>query len=165
MLGTSSAEALWLLIPALPLGLFVAWSDLATMRIPNKVVLATGGAFLIFGFIAFPFDVYIWRVAAIAVFYAIGAAVFAAGLVGGGDAKYTAAIAPYFAASDISLVLILFSAMLLGAFVTHRIFARIPAIRRLTPDWASWEAGKKFPMGLALSGTLIFYLLIALIFG
>lgn len=165
MLGTTPTEALWLLIPALPLGLLVAWGDLSAMKITNRIVLITGISFLIFGFFAFPFEVYIWRVAHIAIFYAIGAAAFAGGLVGGGDAKYTAAIAPYFAASDFRLVLVLFSAMLLSAFVTHRLFSRIGAVRALTPGWKSWSAGKKFPMGLALSGTLIAYLGVAFFYG
>ena len=49
----------------------------------------------------------------------------------------------------------------LGAFASHRIMRAIPAFRRATPDWASWTHAD-FPMGLALAGTLIFYLLAAL---
>ena len=33
----------------------------------------------------------------------------------------------------------------------------VPPFRRATADWASWTH-KDFPMGLALAGTLIFYL-------
>jgi prepilin peptidase CpaA len=36
----------------------------------------------------------------------------------------------------------------------------VPPLRRVTEDWASWTH-KDFPMGLALGGTLIFYLLAA----
>ncbi len=32
------------------------------------------------------------------------------------------------------------------------------SIRKATATWASWEAGKLFPMGVALAGTLILYL-------
>jgi prepilin peptidase CpaA len=34
----------------------------------------------------------------------------------------------------------------------------VPPLRRALPDWESWNR-KDFPMGLALAGTLIFYLL------
>jgi prepilin peptidase CpaA len=44
--------------------------------------------------------------------------------------------------------------------VTHRIVKHSP-LRRLVPDWKSWNAGRKFPMGLPLGMTLVFYLLLA----
>jgi prepilin peptidase CpaA len=56
------------------------------------------------------------------------------------------------------------SAMLLGAFVAHRALSRLPALRRLTPDWESWQRRDDFPMGLALSGTLLAYLALPLLF-
>ena len=67
-------------------------------------------------------------------------------------------MAPYFVTGDIRIILALFAACLLAAFVAHRIARSIPAVRSATPDWISWNH-IKFPMGLALSGTLIFYLL------
>jgi prepilin peptidase CpaA len=33
----------------------------------------------------------------------------------------------------------------------------VPAVRRATPDWVSWQR-KDFPMGLALVGTFVAYL-------
>jgi prepilin peptidase CpaA len=86
----------------------------------------------------------------------------AAGLFGAGDAKFAAVMAPFFVGADIRLVLGLFSACLLAAFFTHRLGRMIPALRRAFPDWESWTHAK-FPMGLALSGTLIFYLLVPLL--
>jgi len=38
----------------------------------------------------------------------------------------------------------------------------IPAFRRATADWASWTHAD-FPMGLALSGTITFYFVAALL--
>jgi len=58
----------------------------------------------------------------------------------------------------------LFTANLLAAFVAHRI-ARGSGLRRLAPGWKSWSAGKEFPMGLALGGTLAIYLLTAIFLG
>lgn len=156
----SVSEALWLLGPSLPVAVYVAFSDLKTMRIPNISVLVMLGVFLVAGLIALPFQEYLWRLANFAVVLGIGFVANALRLVGGGDAKYAAAIAPFFAFSDIKLVLILFAIMLVSAFVIHRLFRSIGAIRRLTAGWKSWDAGKDFPMGLALSGLLIAYLAI-----
>lgn len=116
---------------------------------------------LIFGFIALPFEVYLWRLVSLCVVLVIGFITNALRLIGGGDAKFAAAIAPFFAASDIREILFLFSATMLAAFVTHRLFAKIGVIRAQTTDWVSWQAGNKFPMGFPLSGTLIFYLAIS----
>ena len=115
--------------------------------------------------IALPVDEYLWRLLQLVVVLVIGFVLNAAGLVGGGDAKYAAAMAPFFARQDGILVLQLFAAMLLGAFVAHRLAKRIPAIRRATAGWKSWDAGRDFPMGLALSGTLIAYLLLPFLVG
>ncbi|MBZ0128034.1 MAG: prepilin peptidase [Rhodobacteraceae bacterium] len=154
----TASEALWLLAPALPVAIYVAFSDLKSMRIPNTSVLVMLGVFLVAGLIALPMEEYLWRLANFAVVLAIGFVANALRLVGGGDAKYAAAIAPFFAFSDIRLVLILFAIMLVSAFLVHRLFRAIGPIRRLTKGWKSWDAGKDFPMGLALSGLLIAYL-------
>ncbi len=133
MTSLSPLAALAFLIPALPIGIWVAWSDMKTMKIPNKAVMALGAGFL----------------------------GNAAGLFGAGDAKFAAVMAPFFIGADARFVMGLFAACLLGAFASHRLAARIPTFRAATADWASWT-NKDFPMGLALSGTLIFYLLAAL---
>lgn len=151
-------STLWLLIPVFPIALWVAYGDLKEMKIRNRSVALTVLCFATFGMFALPFDAYMWRYTHLTIVLAIGFLANMAGLIGGGDAKYAAAIAPFFALADIQFVVFLFSAMLLAAYFTHRVFARIPAVLRATPDWASWRAGKKFPMGLALSGTLLFYL-------
>jgi prepilin peptidase CpaA len=66
--------------------------------------------------------------------------------------------------ADIRFVLALFAACLLGAFATHRGMRALVPVREATADWASWTH-KDFPMGLALSGTLIFHLLTVIWFG
>ena len=64
---------------------------------------------------------------------------------------------------DLRFVLALFAAAIIGAFVSHRTVRAIGPVRAMTSDWASWTH-KDFPMGLALSGTLVFYFLAALWF-
>lgn len=147
------------LLFALPLSLWVAWSDLRTMKIPNKAVIALVAIFVVGGLLLIPFEAWIWRWANFAVVLAIGFVLNAAANVGAGDAKWAAAMALFMRAKDAYFILPVFAAFLLGAFAAHRLLRAIPAVRRLTPDWVSWTR-KDFPMGLALVGTLIFYLVL-----
>jgi prepilin peptidase CpaA len=166
MTSLSPLAALAFLIPALPIGIWVAWSDMKTMKIPNKAVMALGAGFLIIGLGLvltglLPFTAFLWALALGLIVLVAGFLGNAAGLFGAGDAKFAAVMAPFFIGADARFVMGLFAACLLGAFASHRLAARIPTFRAATADWASWT-NKDFPMGLALSGTLIFYLLAAL---
>lgn len=163
MIHTSAATALWFLPFALPIAIWVAWSDMKFMRIPNKAVLALTAVFLVVGLAALPLEVWAWRWTHLLVVLAIGFVANLAGVIGAGDAKFAAAMAPFFPTADLRLVLALFAAAIVGAFISHRAARSIGPVRAMTADWASWTH-KDFPMGLALSGTLIFYLLAALWF-
>lgn len=160
MTSLSPLAALAFLIPALPISVWVAWSDMKSMKIPNKAVMALALAFLVVGLLVLPFTAYLWALALGIGVLVLGFLGNAAGLFGAGDAKFAAAMAPFFVGADPRFVLGLFAACLLGAFASHRLAGRIPAFRSATADWASWTH-KDFPMGLALTGTLIFYLLAA----
>lgn len=153
----SPVSALVFLPFVLPVAIWVVWSDMKAMKIPNQSVLLLAGIFAIVGPFALPFTDYLWHWTYLAVVLAIGFVANAARLVGAGDAKYAAAMAPFFAQSDLRLILPLFAAVLLGAFTAHRIARLAPPFRRAAPDWQSWT-NADFPMGLALSGTLVFYL-------
>lgn len=154
--------ALAFLVAALPIGIWVAWSDMKSMKIPNKAVIALALAFVVIGIVILPFKAFLWALVLGLIVLVLGFVGNAAGLFGAGDAKFAAAMAPFFIGADLRQVLGLYAACLLGAFVSHRIAGRIPAFRAAAADWASWTH-KDFPMGLALSGTLIFYLLAALL--
>ena len=143
---------------ALALGVWVSWSDMKFMKIPNKAVIALLVVWLVIGPLVMPLQSWLWG-------WTLGAAVLiagfianAAGLLGAGDAKFAAAMAPFFIAADPRFVLGLYAACLLGAFFSHRLMRLLPPFRAATEDWASWTH-KDFPMGLALSGTLIFFLI------
>ncbi len=142
------------------IGIWVAWSDMAFMKIPNKAVLALIAVWLVVGVLTLPLMVWLWGiglgVATLVVLFIANAA----GLMGAGDSKFGAAMAPFFILSDYRAVMGLLAACLLGAFAAHRILRAIPAMRRATPDWLSWTH-KKFPMGLALAGMLNFHLIAA----
>lgn len=150
--------ALWMLPLALPIAIWVAWSDMKFMKIPNKAVLAMAAAYALLGWPAFGLAGFLWGWAVLAMVLAAGFIANAAGLVGAGDAKFAAAMAPVFATGDPRLICALFAACLLGAFATHRLARALPPLRRIAAGWESWHRAD-FPMGLALAGTLIFYLL------
>lgn len=157
-LDLTFAEAIWFLPLALPICVWVAISDLRAMKIPNIAVLALAGVFLVVGLIVLPLDAYLWRLLALVIVLVIGFVITSLGMVGAGDAKFAAAMAPFIAPGDGLLFWLLFAAVLIGSWITHRGAGRVPAVRRATPEWVSWEQGKLFPMGVALAGSLVIYL-------
>lgn len=160
----AASTALWFLPFALPIGVWVAWNDMAFMKIPNKAVMALFVVFVVVGLLALPLDAYLWRFAQVAVVLALGFVLNLARAVGAGDAKFAAAMAPFISPGDIRVVLVLFAAVLISAYATHRAARAVPAVRGAFPGWESWSR-KDFPMGLALGGTLIFYLLLGVFLG
>jgi len=160
MLNLTPPQAyLALLVFTLPVCAWVCWSDLKTMKIPNLAVMAMIAIFLVIGLLVFPFEPWAWRWLNLLVVLAIGFLLNAIANVGAGDAKFAAAAAPFISVSHLQLVLPLFAAFLLGAFAAHRILRAIPAVRAMTPDWVSWKR-KDFPMGLALVGTFVTYMVL-----
>lgn len=142
---------------AVVIGLYVAWRDLSSMKIPNVSVYALFAVFVILGPFVMPIETYGLRWVQALVMLAIGMLLNAGGAMGAGDSKFIAAAAPFVAAQDAVFILFLFSGALLAAFAAHRL-ARISPLRRLVPDWLSWQTGRRFPMGFPLAATLIYYL-------
>lgn len=155
--------ALWFLPFVLPITVWVAWSDMATMKIPNKAVLALLAVFVVVGLVALPFGEYLWRYAHFGVVIVITFVMSSLGMMGAGDAKYAAAMAPFIARPDIAPFFFLLGATVIGALLLHRT-ARATRFRTVFPDWESWER-REFPMGFALAPALLFYLLIGLFGG
>lgn len=156
--------ALWFLPFVLPICMYVVYTDISRMKITNRANLALVGVFVMIGLIALPFDTYLWRLVHLCIVLVAGIALNLVGAMGAGDSKFIAAAAPYIAIGDLRLLVVMFAAVLLASYVTHRAIKFSP-LRRLAPDWASWEAGKKFPMGLALGTTLSLYLVLGLLTG
>jgi prepilin peptidase CpaA len=160
----SAFAATWFAPFALVIGIWVSWSDMKFMKIPNQAVLALAAVFILVGPLVLPFHSYLWHLTAIPAVLAIGFLLNVAGAVGAGDAKFAAAMAPFFALGDAVEIMFLSCAILLAALTTHRLMGLVPAVRRATGDWESWER-RDFPMGFALSGILIFYLGLATHYG
>ncbi len=153
----SATDALIFLPFVLVLCVWVAWSDMKFMKIPNKAVLALGAVFLVIGPILLPFYDYLWALALMLIVLTIGFLMSTFRMVGAGDAKFAAAMTPYFVGGDTVYVMLLIAGCLIGALIVHRLLRRIPAIRTATPDWLSWTRAD-FPAGLALAGALLIYI-------
>ncbi|MCV3272877.1 prepilin peptidase [Roseobacter sinensis] len=164
-MAITASSAWWFLPFVLPICFYVAFTDLSRMKITNQTVVVLALVFVVVGPFAMPdLETYLWRLVQLGIMLVLGVLLNAIGAMGAGDAKFIAAAAPFVAAADIRLIMALLAASLLAAFVTHRI-ARATPLRRLAPHWASWDQGKKFPMGLALGMTLSLYLILAVLYG
>lgn len=164
MMSITALSALIFAPLAWPICLWVAWSDMARMRIPNKAVIALFIVFAVLGLFALPLEDYLWRYAHLVVLLLIGIAMNAAGMIGAGDAKFAAVAAPFVALGDLRLIMVLFAANLLAAVITHRA-VRASKLRNLAPDWESWHRRWDFPMGLSLGATLAAYLALGIFYG
>ena len=163
-MALTSSAAMWFLPFVLPICVWVAWNDLKFMKIPNKAVVALTVVFLVIGLLALPLAEYPWRLLHIVVVLVIGFVLNVIGAIGAGDAKFAAAMAAFIPVPDLRLFMVLFAAVLLAAFLTHRLFRTVPALRAQGADWKSWSV-RDFPMGLALGGTLAFYLALGIFYG
>lgn len=160
----TAASAMWFLPFAIPISIWVGYTDMKFMKITNVAVLALFAVFVIVGLIVLPFDEYIWRFAHLAVILLIGFVCSALGFLGAGDAKFAAAMAPFVALGDAASMLYLLAAAVVTALVVHRLLQRSKFIRKRTENWKSWD-NKDFPMGLALGAALVAYLALGTVYG
>ncbi|WP_417257952.1 A24 family peptidase [Celeribacter sp.] len=160
MLTLTTGAALWFLIATSPVAFLSAFNDLKRMKLPNGLVLTLAAIYVVTAPFFLPFDQYLWGFAHGIIMYGVGIFLFMFAGVGAGDGKFAAAMSMFIPVADVMPVLMIFCAFLLGAFAAHRLLRATPAVRRATPDWVSW-GHNKFPMGLALAGTLVTYFALA----
>ncbi len=160
----NAQTALWFLPFVTPIALWVAWSDMKWMKIHNYAVLALIAVYLVVGLITLPFQSWAWGWASLAVVLVVGFVLSSVGLLGAGDAKFAAAMAPFIALGDLSLFVMLLACVTLVSFIAHRLARRTSLVQGLVPEWESLHR-REFPMGLALGPSLLFYLCLATIFG
>jgi prepilin peptidase CpaA len=156
------SAAVWFLPFAAPVCLYVAWTDMARMTIPNAAVLTLVAVFAVVGPVALPAGEYGLRWLHVAGVLLLGFTANALGVLGAGDAKLAAAIAPFVAREDAGAFATLFAATLIAAFAVHRLARAVPTIRRRTPHWQSWQRRRHFPLALALGPSLVFYLALSI---
>jgi len=160
-----SADAALFFLPFIaPIALWVVWTDLKWMKIQNKAVLALVAVYLVVGYLTLPLTVWAWGWLSLGVVLVVGFVMTAAGMLGAGDAKFAAAMAPFIALGDLSLFLMLLGLIVIITFVAHRVFRRTSLAQRWAPDWESWHR-REFPMGLALGPSLLVYIALAASYG
>lgn len=157
-----AVAAWWYLPVVIPLSLWAMWSDLTTMKIPNRITDALVLAFVPLGLMALPWQDFLWQLTHPAVMLALAVVLHAARIYGGGDLKFIVAASPYVMRPDLPLVAVLLALALLVGLGVHRLVLR-PLLRRRFPDWASWSATGRYPVALSLGPTLIVYLALAAI--
>jgi len=144
-------------LATLPFCVLCAAFDLTRMKIPNWVVLALFACFLLLGPFALPWPELGWRLLQTAVVLVVGFLLTSYFGVGGGDGKFAAAAAAFVAPGDYGVIMIALAVLSLMAVWLHRTMGRMPALKPLTGDWESYRDPGKFPFGLPLATTLVFY--------
>ncbi len=143
-----------LLLPCL----YAAWTDLSALRIPNAVVLVCVAIYVLLGPIVLPLDAYLGRFVPAAVMLVIGFLLSLTGQFGAGDAKYGAALTLFIAREDLATAMQIYAFMALAGVVVVRGLPRLAPPLATALGWRSFRVTRAFPLGLALSGTVLFYL-------
>lgn len=139
----------WLWPAALSLLLIAgALSDIRTRRLPNWLSLALLVLGLGFAFAQGGLPAMGWHGAHVAIALAVGMALFAGGIIGGGDAKFYAGLAAFFPLGEGFSLLLAVSLAGLVAIVVW--FASRRLLRPGPIDKDSLYA--KFPYGVAMAG-------------
>ena len=161
-LAATPLQGLVLGLLALPVCVWAAYTDLSRMKIRNGAVVALFAVFVVAGpFVMETASDYLWRYAHLGIVLVIGFVLSSLRLLGAGDAKFAAAMAPFVAAPDVPEVLLLFAVLLIATWSVHRLLRRVAFVRRATPGWASWDELLAFPLGITLGATLVAYLALA----
>ena len=155
--------AFWFLPAIIPLALFISWNDMRDMKITNNTILVVLIAYAVLGPSAFGLEMYLWQWLHFPVALVVCMALWALRLMGGGDAKLIAAMAPYFVMVDIAFILRVFAASLIAALIVHTLF-RVTPLKGPVSEWKSWNVGRYFPKGFPLSMTLLLYLVAAAVY-
>lgn len=133
----------WLFFIYCAILLAAAGQDIWQMKISNYLVLALLGAAVVAALVVGP-QIDLWKnLLILVVGLAIGTAVFAAGIMGGGDVKLTVAAAVWFLWTDALMLLLLIT--LSGVVVI--IFA---VVARLM-GWGKKERGRMISYGVAVA--------------
>ena len=158
-----AVPALWVAFAAMvPLMVWAAWSDLKTLKIPNELVVAVVGVYLVTGLWGLPTDVFLWRLLHGVIILIFGFAAFSGGLIGGGDAKMAAALTPFIVPTDLGQFLLLYAVITLVLLMVLRMVMHFN--RHQETGWLSVDQLKKparervFPMGLIFGVTIVTYL-------
>jgi prepilin peptidase CpaA len=173
----SSSFALWSLILALPVCLYIFYADMKFKRISNTAVWALFAVFVVTGLTCLPFMEFFWRLANYAVVFSVLFLMWLLRQMGAGDVKMAAVSALFVDRADTADVMwIAFAAIIAATLAT--VIVRFTPLRHLAPDWAAWRlrpsedgvsvgkgAQMTLPMGTGIGLMLCTYLLLGALHG
>lgn len=162
-MGMTAQAAFWFLPAVIPIAIFISWNDMRSMKITNNSVIVLIATYALLGPFAFGFEMYLWQWLHFPIVLVVCLILWMLRLMGGGDAKMIAAMAPFFVVADLELILRLFVACLISALIVHSLF-RFTPLKKPVAEWQSWNAGRYFPKGFPLSMTLLLYLVFAAVY-
>lgn len=139
------------LVPLLllaPVLVLAGWSDLSRMRIPNAVSLIALGLFAATFLAGLVPDAPV-RLAIAATAFACGFVAYCAGLFGGGDVKFLAALLLFVPADALAVFGWVFCAAMATGMLLVAALRRMPALR--ATGWRSMQPGRHFPMGVSIA--------------
>ncbi|WP_135450057.1 MULTISPECIES: A24 family peptidase [Tabrizicola] len=138
-----------------------AISDLRHLRIPNTHVLVALGLFAVTAPFMLAWPELSPRLLAAGITFALCFALFALGVIGGGDAKMMPVIMLFVPAQDVVGFMQVFAlalgAVSLGALAVQR----VPFFQRL--GWESARAQRHVPVGMAMAAAVIFLAVTSLV--
>lgn len=139
--------------------MYAAFSDFFSMTISNKVALALIAGFLVFAlWSGMPLAVIGWHFAIFALVLGVSFGLFAAGAIGGGDAKLAASTALWLG-WEYTLVYLIY-ASLIGALLTliiMRLRSHVMPYQMAGVEWAArlYRADNGIPYGIALGAAAL----------
>lgn len=173
----SSTFALWSLIFALPLCVYIFWMDMKHKKISNKSVWALFAVFVAVGLLTLSFEDFAWRFANYVVVFGVLFLMWMVRQVGAGDVKMAAVAALFVDRADAGpMIWITLGSIFVAVLAT--LLVRLTPLRKLAPDWAAWRlkasendinVGKgdqmTLPMGTGIGLALCTYLLLGVLHG
>ncbi|WP_371060565.1 prepilin peptidase [Rhodosalinus sp. 5P4] len=143
------------LMLALPLLVAVAMSDLRSLRIPKYLVVLCGLLFLATASVLGSGEL-LARLLAAGIALVVCFALFAARIIGGGDAKFFPVFILFVPSGEVALFMLSLSVGIVASAIAVSA-ARIHGSEERAPQWTALRKSSGFPMGVAfLAAALVF---------
>ena len=155
MNGEISSIEFWIAAAFIPVLIATGMSDLRQMRIPNRLSW-TGLAIFVLCFPLLGPEEWAFRSLAGLSALMVCFGLFAAGWLGGGDAKIFPVTILFIPLGHLAIYMFAFSAAMIvgmvGIWIARQFFSRPDSV------WVSMQPGKAFPMGISIAMSLPFFL-------
>ena len=133
--------------------LYVIYTDLSDLRIPNVVVMALLAVFAATQAPFLPLPELAWRTGAAAVVFALGVAVFVLHLLGGGDVKLLPVVVLFIPSGQWAQFMLALSVAVILSLSCLRLLRRTGVGRQ----WRSLNQTARYPLGPAIALAALIY--------